>query len=368
VKVSSGSTISFGVFKAACGKFINYLIIEESAFIKDMEENWKALFPCISHGGNCIAMSTVNGNHGWFYDGYTRAKNNQNSFSVFDCAYTEHPDYNNEEWVANTRKNLGERGWKQEVLCEFLEPEDFYLATPLPKGYESKYDNWIIVKSVKEEQETLRNMRKKAAESGVTDQFGNLGNIKDNDSPIKLVGDDKDQPVIGLSFDHIIRPRSIKGYYWADVAEEIAEEHIFLNDDHSLAQCIETKKANLKELEDRVNEIVDDKLLRLAGVIEEDDSEELYCREDYIEKEQVNTDQQVLAQIIEQGNFPESLKVSFSNKKLCINGTPTNINEFDVCCLYSGLSAFTSHDKAIVKIAKIICKKMTPLFGVKEDR
>ena len=49
----------------------------------------------------------------------TAAREAKNKFRVFECDYTEHPDAG--VWEEELRKNLGERGWRQELLREFLD-------------------------------------------------------------------------------------------------------------------------------------------------------------------------------------------------------------------------------------------------------
>ena len=123
----TGSWLYFYTPEAARGKSITYLIIDEAAFIPDMRRHWKAMYPTLATGGNCIAISTVNGLGNWYEEQYTRAKNNKNEFNIIDLDYWEHPDYHDDEWVRKTKANLGPKGWKQEVLREFLGSGDTYI-------------------------------------------------------------------------------------------------------------------------------------------------------------------------------------------------------------------------------------------------
>lgn len=118
------SSFCFYTFIGARSRSLNWLIIDDAAFIPDMEEHWKAMFPTISSGGKVIVMSTVNGVGNWFEGTYYDALSNKNSFHVFQSDYTEHPEFNNSAWVADMKKNLGERAWRQEFLGEFLGKED----------------------------------------------------------------------------------------------------------------------------------------------------------------------------------------------------------------------------------------------------
>jgi hypothetical protein len=357
----TNSRLSFCTPQACCGKSINYLFIDEAAFILSMDEHWKAMLPTISTGGHCIVLSTTNGVGNWFNDLLDAAKKGTNEFHIFECSYTEHPDYNNPEWVEEMKKNLGERRWRQEILCEFLLPE------PEKKCNEEKPKDkdFKIVHSLQEEAELLHKFRKKAFEQRqkVGKKHNQLGNVNDNEGPFTLLHErDKSDTSCNIVFDHVNRPQTFRSYYWADVAEEIAEEHIFVDEDYSLAHSIERKRENLRDLEDRVGGIVDDDLLVMAGVITESEK----TNHNEVTQTTWGVDQEVLEKVLALGKFPDDLKVDFKNNKFCVNGTQTNIKEYDICCLYAGLAAFTSHEKAVEKVAKVIYKRMAPLFEAKE--
>lgn len=83
-----------------------------------MDDHWKALYPIISLGGKVIAISTPNGKQGWFYDAYHT--NKKGDWHIYKCNYKECPEFNNESWETEVKNNLGEKGWRQEFLQEFL--------------------------------------------------------------------------------------------------------------------------------------------------------------------------------------------------------------------------------------------------------
>jgi hypothetical protein len=114
------SALRFYTPEAARGKSCTFIIIDEAAFIADMETHWKAMYPVIATGGACIVISTVNGIGNWYERMYHEAEAQENPFNVIDLEYWEHPDYCNPTWVEDTKANLGEKGWLQEVLRSFL--------------------------------------------------------------------------------------------------------------------------------------------------------------------------------------------------------------------------------------------------------
>lgn len=123
----TGCKLFFYTPEAARGRSITYLILDEAAFIPQMEKHWKAMFPTISTGGHCITISTVNGVGNWYYDIFQGAKKGENDFNVIELDYWEHPEYNDPDWVKATRAQLGEKGWMQEVMRDFLGAGDSYI-------------------------------------------------------------------------------------------------------------------------------------------------------------------------------------------------------------------------------------------------
>ena len=125
----TGSSVKFYSPQAARGKSVTFLIIDEAAFIDDMDKHWKAMWPVLSTGGSCALVSTVNGIGNWYYQTYLEAKEKRNLFHVIDLDYWEHPDYNDPKWVAEQKAQLGEKGFLQEVLREFLGSGETYFSS-----------------------------------------------------------------------------------------------------------------------------------------------------------------------------------------------------------------------------------------------
>jgi hypothetical protein len=123
----TGCKLFFYTPEAARGRSITYLVLDEAAFIPQMEKHWKAMFPTISTGGHCICISTVNGVGNWYYDIFQGAKKAENDFNIIELDYWEHPEYNDPDWVKATRAQLGEKGWMQEVMRDFLGAGDSYI-------------------------------------------------------------------------------------------------------------------------------------------------------------------------------------------------------------------------------------------------
>jgi hypothetical protein len=122
----TNSCLRFLPITAMCGISGTHVILDEPAFIANMEQWWTVIYPTLGANGKCFAVGTVNGTGNWFHKTWENGLNESwEPFScpwkLFDCQYTEHPEYNNEEWVKNVRKNLGGRGFAQEMEGKFLE-------------------------------------------------------------------------------------------------------------------------------------------------------------------------------------------------------------------------------------------------------
>lgn len=139
----TGSALKFYSPEAARGKSVTFLIVDEAAFVDDMDKHWKAMWPVLSTGGSCALVSTVNGLGNWYEQTYHDAKEGHNKFHVIDLDYWEHPDYNDEEWVKEQKAQLGEKGFLQEVLREFLGSGETYfparIITQLTEQTRSNY-------------------------------------------------------------------------------------------------------------------------------------------------------------------------------------------------------------------------------------
>ncbi len=129
----TSSVLWFYTVEAARGKSITILIIDEAAFIADMHNHWKALFPVINTGGACEVISTVDGMGNWYQEMYFEAQNGDNKFNVIELDYWEHPLYNDPEWVEDTRANLGEKGWQQEIERSFQNSNNAWIDLSLIK-------------------------------------------------------------------------------------------------------------------------------------------------------------------------------------------------------------------------------------------
>ena len=125
-RLTTGSRIKSQPAGAGRSEAVSLLVVDEAAFIDNMREFWKAIFPTISTGGEAVLLSTVNGMSNVYYELYRDSVAGLTNFNVIDINWREHPEYT-DEWAKTMRPTLGERAWLQEVLCQFLGTGDTFI-------------------------------------------------------------------------------------------------------------------------------------------------------------------------------------------------------------------------------------------------
>jgi hypothetical protein len=155
LKFKNGSQIK-AVSSATTGarsEALSLLIIDEAAFIRNIEEIWIASQATLSTGGGAIVLSTPNGVGNWFHSVWSEAEQEINGFHTIKLHWTVHPERDN-DWRAQQTQLLGERGAAQECDCDFISSGHTVVDGAILLEYEQKcsdpierrgYDNayWI---------------------------------------------------------------------------------------------------------------------------------------------------------------------------------------------------------------------------------
>lgn len=123
----TNSSINFQSPKSVRSMSLTLLIVDEAAFIQNMETLWAGMMPALSAGGSCVVISTVNGIGNWYEEMYHKSVDGKTDFHVIDIDYVEHPDYCKPEFAAKMRANLGEKKWLQEFERSFLGTGNTYI-------------------------------------------------------------------------------------------------------------------------------------------------------------------------------------------------------------------------------------------------
>ena len=83
---------------------LSLLIIDEAAHVEGMSELWTGLYPTLSTGGRCIALSTPNGVGNWFHKAYVDADAGTNDFYPTLLRWDAHPD-RDQVWFEKETRN-----------------------------------------------------------------------------------------------------------------------------------------------------------------------------------------------------------------------------------------------------------------------
>ena len=132
LRLKNGSRISAKSSNsdAARSEAVSLLLIDEAAFIDNIDETFAAAQQTLATGGQCMALSTPNGIGNWFHQTWEKAETGENSFIPIRLPWTVHPE-RNQAWREQQDQDLGPRMAAQECDCDFLssgdtvfEPED----------------------------------------------------------------------------------------------------------------------------------------------------------------------------------------------------------------------------------------------------
>jgi len=131
-ELNNGSQIKASTTSGDAGRSeaLSLLVIDEAAHVEGLDELWTGLYPTLSTGGRCIALSTPNGVGNWFHQTYTDAEGGINDFFPTVLPWDVHPD-RDQEWFEEETKNMSQRQVAQEYECNFnmsgetvIHPED----------------------------------------------------------------------------------------------------------------------------------------------------------------------------------------------------------------------------------------------------
>ena len=153
--LSNGSQIKASSTSGDAGRSeaLSLLVIDEAAHVEGLEELWMGLYPTLSTGGRCIALSTPNGVGNWFHKIYSEAESSLNDFYPTILPWDVHPD-RDQNWFEKETRNMSRREIAQELECNFnmsgetvFAPENMetYLNSVREPKYRTGFDRnlWI---------------------------------------------------------------------------------------------------------------------------------------------------------------------------------------------------------------------------------
>jgi len=155
-ELTNGSQIKASSTSGDAGRSeaLSLLVIDEAAHVDGLSDLWTGLYPTLSTGGRCIALSTPNGVGNWFHKTYVESGQSSNDFNSVKLTWDVHPD-RDREWFNKETKNMSRRQIAQELECSFnmsgetvFHPEDIAriektLCEPKYKtGFDRNYWIW----------------------------------------------------------------------------------------------------------------------------------------------------------------------------------------------------------------------------------
>lgn len=389
------------------GRHLDYVFIDEAAFIANMDKHWKEIYPTITAGGKCCAISSTNGTqNNWFHDIYTAAEKMQNNFKIFHCNYLDHPDYSNLDWAVNMKQNLGAKGWRQEILCEFLEPDNrtsqqkmedtlqFFdditaaeeLVQSLNKCEETnrektfkenikKIDNWhedfkigedLEQKGLDWKLETIYTEDPKPLQEEVPQykpqayQFRTMTREEQR----SFISGYEARHVNPVGHPEFEKPLNINDLdsmvdFWSDVSEIYPQ---YEDVKECWIKASEESNRIIEETENQVNQGVSGDILALAGIISAKEAKTIP-----VYKVFARPDLKIIDTIRLSGRYSKDLNLSFYKDRLCVNKIPTVIKEDDVRDLYNGIFSLVGYEQAIEAAVNAITSKLDSLFLEEKD-
>ena len=139
LKFKNGSQIK-AISSASTGarsEALSLLIVDEAAFIRNIEEIWIASQATLSTGGGAIVLSTPNGIGNWFHQTWADAESGINGFHTIKLHWDVHPE-RDQSWRDDQTKLLGERGAAQECDCDFISSGHTVVDGNLLAEYQSR--------------------------------------------------------------------------------------------------------------------------------------------------------------------------------------------------------------------------------------
>jgi hypothetical protein len=118
--LTNGSEVKASTSSGDAGRSeaLSLLVIDEAAHVDNLEDLWTGLYPTLSTGGRCIALSTPNGVGNWFHKTYIEAEQNVNDFHPTVLTWDKHPE-RDKAWFEKETRNMSYRQIAQELECNF---------------------------------------------------------------------------------------------------------------------------------------------------------------------------------------------------------------------------------------------------------
>jgi len=124
---------------------LSLLVMDEAAFIANIDEIWGASQQTLATGGKYIFLSTPIGMGNWFHKTWSGAEEGTNKFNFIKLHWTVHPD-RGEAWRDDQNKLLGPEMAAQECDCDFISSGQSVIPANIIKEYQDRITTQPIEK------------------------------------------------------------------------------------------------------------------------------------------------------------------------------------------------------------------------------
>ena len=140
LKLKNGSQVKAIASSPDAGRSeaLSLLVVDEAAFIRDIDEIWLSAQSTLSTGGSAIVLSTPNGVGNWFHKMWVEGESGANGFNPINLHWTVHPE-RNQTWRDEQTRILGAKGAAQECDCDFVGSGDTVIDPELLTWYKNTY-------------------------------------------------------------------------------------------------------------------------------------------------------------------------------------------------------------------------------------
>ena len=140
LKLKNGSQVKAIASSPDAGRSeaLSLLVVDEAAFIRDIDEIWLSAQSTLSTGGSAIILSTPNGVGNFFHKTWVAGEAGQNGFNCINLHWTVHPE-RNQAWRDEQTRILGVKGAAQECDCDFIGSGDTVIEPALLSWYKDTY-------------------------------------------------------------------------------------------------------------------------------------------------------------------------------------------------------------------------------------
>ncbi len=140
LRLKNGSQIKAVSSAGTAGRSsaLSLLIIDEAAFIDNIEEIWLSSQYTLSTGGRAIILSTPNGVGNFFHKTWVAAEAGENKFNTIRLPWHLHPE-RDQAWRDKQTELSGVKGAAQECDCDFSTSGNQVVSVDILEFYKQTY-------------------------------------------------------------------------------------------------------------------------------------------------------------------------------------------------------------------------------------